>query len=429
MLGKISAAILFWVILFMILWMMRGFSNIVSNHVDSYYRNNISLSHSNVPVRLPKKPLSKFHVNSTDKLVEKSILKSTPSIPVKANAPSRIEILVDSIHKHLEEPILKNVIGMPIHFGIIMSTYPRFNDKFYLLPSLTSLRSLLNQTYHNWTLVIAGDGLKGNQTRNFLDRLSIWNFSKDKVIFVNLPVNLTERYLHSKKRYVPCKTATHGREDWCHSGTSALNLAARTAAALPHVTHLAIADDDDFAFAKRLEYLVEAFTRFPDAYFAYSSGYYLGKQFPEPTRQRYNVRDITPLPGECARSISSLWAWKLSDQPEIARLFYYYHDFTQMKYNPKGRRGFSIANDADLQDRVNEFALKRNYSNFSVFIPFPSGLAFTRHERAPCIDRMTADFQAGAVTDVVAVCYMRPLAESFGYYGPVNVSQIVKLKN
>ena len=182
-----------------------------------------------------------------------------------------IELIIE---QRLEEMRGKNVEGMPVHFGITMPTYPRSNDRYYLLPRATAIRSLLNQTFTNWTLFIGGDGLTVNMTRNLFATLQ--DVPKHKYVFQNVPSKETERHIYAHRAFAPCSTARRGREAWCHSGTSAYNLALRTAIDAPHVTHISILADDDFYFPNHLEDVVKAYEKYPRSHFTYSRGYYLG---------------------------------------------------------------------------------------------------------------------------------------------------------
>ena len=346
---------------------------------------------------------------------------TTPTGPTAANplntsqhlSPMDIQVEAD-INARIQNPLLKNITGLPIHFGVVIGTYPRYNDRHYLLPVLTAVRFLLNQSYTHWTLVIAGDHLKDPQDTKLLERMKLWNISDDKFVFVNLPVNETERFMYRKRRkYMPCLTR-RGAHVWCHSGTSAINFAIRTAMSIPPVTHITLLGDDDFYFPWHLENVAKAYTLYPDAYFTYSRGYHMGKPYPPPIG-KYNVTGVVPLKGESGMSVSSLWSWRLSDNPDIARLFYFYHDFTQAKFDHHNRQQGSLANDADLVDRITKFSLSHQYSNFSLFISTIGGLALPKPERAMCTQLMNSDFDAGNITDVVSACGLQELANELHY--------------
>ena len=329
------------------------------------------------------------------------------------------DLIRQIIDQRLDEPLLKNVQGMPIHFGVVIPTFPRSNDQNYLLLRYTAMRFLMNQTFHNWTAVIAGDGLTTAMTSNLL--ASLKDIPREKYIFVNLPLNETERdmYRRGKRGYYRCKTVPRGRDFWCHSGTSAFNLGVRTAAALKHVTHIARLDDDDFFFRNHLANAAAVYQQYPEAHFTFSEGYFVGSRFPSRVSLRYNLTHSAPLRGIPSQSVSMLWTWRLSNDAEIASIFYFQHDFSQVKRSPRmnsyDNSSYCYANDGDLQSRINSFIVSHNLTQFSIFIPYPDGLAFPKTERHTCIKRMNDDYDQGVVTDVVTSCELLPLSMHLGY--------------
>ena len=92
------------------------------------------------------------------------------------------------------------VAQQPIHFAIVVPTFPRKNDRHYLLPRYTVFASIVNQTYPHWTLILVADAISENRTQQLLESVAAAQIPKDKFIFKNLPGDQAERNVYTTRQ-------------------------------------------------------------------------------------------------------------------------------------------------------------------------------------------------------------------------------------
>lgn len=224
-----------------------------------------------------------------------------------------------------------------IHFGIKIATFNREDGK---TPELfhKTIKSLLNQSYENWTAYIVGDDYLPNGEFEELVRL----VPKEKIKYENVNLN-PERKNFPKNLYHYCggTNATNYALDWMYK---------------EKIKYLAILDHDDIWHPDHLMTLKEGYQKFPDADFIYTKGthHLLGEVPAKKTKIGYN--NFPPQPNNVLHSSVS---WRLDKIP-----LRYVNTVEINKYDIHGNLYYG---DAYMWELFQEYFRKNKY-NF-LFIP------------------------------------------------------------
>jgi glycosyltransferase involved in cell wall biosynthesis len=151
-----------------------------------------------------------------------------------------------------------------IKFAIVMATYHRSNNKSesYLM---RSIKSVIDQTHQNWTLVIVSDKYEPEEELNTI----INGFADERII-------LLKNYIVERDHI------GSGYSLWCVAGANSVNMGLKYIRDnnYQYYCHL---DDDDYWDTNHLSALAEAYTQFPKCVFANTQSVYQGGLLPNHT--------------------------------------------------------------------------------------------------------------------------------------------------
>jgi hypothetical protein len=85
-----------------------------------------------------------------------------------------------------------------VHFGIIIPVGGRSFDPDFLLLSRQSLKSVMAQTYSNWTIIFVGDHLPASSVEKVKAIIEKHNVPADKYILLNLGESQTKQFIYSR---------------------------------------------------------------------------------------------------------------------------------------------------------------------------------------------------------------------------------------
>jgi glycosyltransferase involved in cell wall biosynthesis len=223
-------------------------------------------------------------------------------------------------------------------YCIIMATYCRKNGKtpMYLKKSI---ESIINQSYHNWELIIIGD--KYEPENELLEIIS--NF-QDKLIdnkIIYLKNNKVERE-YIKDRW----------NLWGCAGANSMNTGLKYAREnqYKYYCHL---DDDDYWLSNHLFELNKVYSKYPNCVFANTQSTYKDGFYPI----HNEVNEIYPnnrMPLS-KRTIHSSFSFRMDIIP-----FYYFTQFEPV--------GIFLASDANMLDDIYYF-IRKNPQYCSIYIP------------------------------------------------------------
>jgi glycosyltransferase involved in cell wall biosynthesis len=227
-----------------------------------------------------------------------------------------------------------------IHFGVKIATFNKENGQTPILFRET-IRSLMNQSYENWTLYLIGDDYEPQEEFDMLASL----VPKEKIKFRNVKVN-PERKNFPKNVFHYCggTNATNYSLDWMLKDG---------------ICYLAILDHDDIWMPNHLEVLKNAYCNYPEAYFIYTKGYHqiLGREVPN-IPNSFEVK-YDNLPPQYYDILHSSVSWRLDKIP-----LRYVNTVEQQK---RDSRGDFIYGDAYMWQMFKEY-FKENKHKF-LFLP------------------------------------------------------------
>lgn len=239
--------------------------------------------------------------------------------------------------------IQKKEEDIHINFAIIMATYYRKNGTT-LAKIKRAIKSVQDQTYQHWTLILVGD--KYENEEEFKEIVDLVGDS-DKIIYKNLD-HAYERELHEAGKI-------DVRQLWNNAGASAMQSGIDLARenGFTHVAHL---DDDDFWEPNHLEELNKAYLDFPETIFVNTCGKFLHTIIPnnQSLKREYNM--FFPRGKSLLHSAAS---WRI--------------DFIELPYpkiNFEDKDNDKVLNtpaDALMWDRMRAYMNQRQYA--SVYVP------------------------------------------------------------
>lgn len=282
------------------------------------------------------------------------------------------------------------------HFGICMPTYQRPYDLEFLLLLKTSLPSVLAQSYTQWTLILVGDALTAEQEAILFRQLDKLKFPPAKLVYRNLPLERSEKYIFSAREVLPC-FSLHEMADndaWCHSGTGAVNYALDIAETLPDVTYVLKLSDDDTFSPNHLANLVRAFRLLPDGEikFAFTQGYsvpwsWVGFPLSSEAREASFVAptpcNLFDISASWAKSLGLRWRLDLEQSAATRRM--------QECCGHPCHDGIVLPNDADFFERVNALVTKDKLF-YSVFIPQIDLVHIGAEDRLELVEQLKKDY-------------------------------------
>ena len=247
-----------------------------------------------------------------------------------------------------------------IRFAVVTALLFRETDPWFLLPERTSLQSVVNQTFTNWTLVVVGDGLSEHHVVRAFGAMKRAGLPKSKIIFNNKPAYFREQNYYNRH-------AIDLESDcvvWCFAGINSYNTALEIAESLHGITHIAHIDDDDRWSVNHLTNLERAFRlEAVDFAFSQATGYTGDTSFPAAT---VNNRDFELRPPEPCGIVHSTTSWSISGAGWIR----YRHPWEQKSSKRSaqtccGRNPCSgaLPADADMWERFRGLVLQNRTSS------------------------------------------------------------------
>jgi len=163
--------------------------------------------------------------------------------------------------------------------GIIIATYKRDDNRtpFYLERCLKSIK---NQTYQDYLVILIGDKYEDNEEFENLSKI----IDKDKIIIKNL-----ERAVE-RERYYNDRTAL-----WCYGGVNAMNNGI-TLGLENNIEYFCHLDHDDYWENEHLETISQCLLK-TNSYMVYTSSNFLNGSILPPIRQINHYTPIKPSSG------------------------------------------------------------------------------------------------------------------------------------
>jgi len=307
------------------------------------------------------------------------------------------------------------------HLAILITRHVSLNVCIlFTRPRYMPMASIINQTYEHWTLLLIGDGLNSSQTDTLLKSIKHSGMDPKKVLFRNLPLNETVRYIYKEKKPAPCVPHhTNANPLWCHIGTTAWNYGFKVAGTLPYATHIAWMSDDDYLLPEHLHNAVKAYEQYPNAVSTFSRGIHMGKVVPAWRASRskpnhthyYRVAQATPRRPDAYNILSSSWTWKISHDPVIQDLMQLKLDYEQTAINNHyggNHRFIGVrVNDANLAMRIETHIIYTKETNFSIFIPNVDTFIFPDIGKEACLQFMNSVYESDptVAANVIDTCH------------------------
>ena len=146
------------------------------------------------------------------------------------------------------------------HFAVPLCLFERSSDPNFHLPAQTAIRSLTNQSYGRWRVIIRGDGLSSEAEAQALNMLRRSNIPAQRWEYENLDEAGREHHLYSDPQLL-----------WNHAGSRCYNAIFDSVSSAPGPSsHIAVLNDDDRWHPDHLEKLADAYRHVPTAGFAYT---------------------------------------------------------------------------------------------------------------------------------------------------------------
>ena len=234
---------------------------------------------------------------------------------------------------------ISHTIKQEVEFVVITSIFRREYDPQFIIPQLTSLRSIKNQEVSSWFAILVGDGVDASDQGAVSAAIKQSRLPPKKFLIVNSYQNHREMYLYD-------------REDiWGYAGINAGNLGLVLAYKM-NAKYTVRIDNDDVWLKNHLTNLRVAYEMFPNATFAFTSasGYLDQPAFPSDSSGAIYLRRPEPC-GLIHATVS--WSTRL-------RIFYR-HEWEQLA-SPRGLQeccgvrcisyNVTLPADADLWERV-----------------------------------------------------------------------------
>ena len=257
--------------------------------------------------------------------------------------------------------------GSKPHFGVLISLFERQEDPHYVVPCLLSLRSLVQQTYPLWTLIVGFDGLQGSKIGEAWSSIDRAGVDRSRIVAVAIDASARERNLYSRA------------DLWNFAGVNAHNRELHIAYNLSAITHVTRLDDDDVWYPDHLQNLADVYSSEPDVMFAHTQalGYLEG---PFPANQSPEYLNRAPSPCQLIHATAS-WS---------TRLQVFYLQESEQRKRPRYLKsccGLSpcssvLPADADMWDRIREMVELRAMK--AVFIP-KVDVSYSTREKKTCI--------------------------------------------
>ena len=235
-----------------------------------------------------------------------------------------------------------------VHFAVVTAVFLREADPWFILPESTSLRSIVSQTFTNWTLYVAGDGLSPESVLSFHGALERAGVPFGRVHFLNKRAHFREiNYYRTYNVSIAGDCSM-----WCFAGVNSHNTALELAETVPGSTHVAHIDDDDTWKPEHLSNLARVLTDVEYGFAFCQAEGYSGPGFPEARNTAADFFEERP-PEPCGL-IHSTTAWSLNTAGWI-RYRHPWEQYSSKRFMPDccGRNPCdgALPADADMWER------------------------------------------------------------------------------